>query len=95
VLHPYNYHGGLRCHLAARLGTAAADLRTLVHELVAKALAIGGATLAYFGTYPARTRVELRATDHKICAGLADLGTIEQQADMIRFGMLAAHLQAM
>jgi hypothetical protein len=37
----------------------------------------------------------LRAPQHEIGAGLADLGAVQQEADMRRIRVLAAQLQAM
>lgn len=84
-------------HLAARLGALAAHMGATPHHLVAigQALAIIRATFANIGAHAAGPGVELRTAQHEVCARRADLGAIEQQADMTRFSVLAAHLQTM
>lgn len=81
--------------MPARLGAAAAGLGTIFHMLVvAQALTTRGAVLASLGADAAGAAMEVRTAQHKVGAGLTDLGTIEQQADMRCLGMFAAHLQA-
>lgn len=82
--------------MPARLGATAAGLGTIFHMLlIAQTLTTRGAALANLGADAAGAAVQVRTAQHKVGAGLTDLGTIEKQADMRCRGMLAAHLQTM
>jgi len=63
--------------------------------VVAKTLASLGTAFADLSAGRANAPMEVRAPEHEIRAGLAYLGAVEQQPDMIRFGVLTAHVQAM
>ena len=77
-------------------GAAAADLGTLLHHLIiTKAGTVVGTALTDLGTDTAGTRMKIRATQHKISAGLANLDTVKQKPDMGRLGVAPAHGQTM
>lgn len=83
-------------HALTGFGTAAADLGTLLHHLIiTKARTVVGTALTKLGTDATRERVKIRATQHKISAGLADLDTVQQKPDMGGFGVAPAHGQTM
>jgi hypothetical protein len=84
-------------HLTTRFCAAPADFRAIAHDLIVagKAFAIFSTALADFGTDLAGARVQVRIAEHEISAGLADLGAVEQQRNMVRLCMSAALLQAM
>ena len=81
-------------HALAGVGAAAADLRTGLHLGSADRLARLRAGAADFGARPAGDAVVLGTTDHEIGARPADLGAVEQGPDVVRIGVLPAHLQA-
>src|SRR5262245_55513790 len=71
--------GRHRGHMPARLGAAAARLGAGAHLwVVSQALAVLRAALADLRAHAAYTRVQIGAAQHKVRAGLADLGTVEQ-----------------
>lgn len=83
-------------HALTGFGTAAADLGALLHHLIiTKASAVIGAALTDLGTDATGTRMKIRATQHKISAGLANLDTVQQKPDMGRLGVAPAHGQTM
>ena len=82
-----------RGHVLARFGATAASLGAGVHiRVVTQPLAVARTALADFGTHTTCAAMKLGTAQHKVRAGLADLGAIEQQPNMGRLGVLAAHL---
>ena len=80
-------------HFPAGPCAAAADLGAGHHLFVVTELLAGrGAGQAYVGANAARIAVKVRVAEHKVGARLADLGTVEQQTNVPRVGMLPAHL---
>lgn len=83
-------------HALTGFGTAAADLGALLHHLIiTKAGAVIGAALTDLSTDATGTRMKIRATQHKISAGLANLDTVQQKPDMRGLGMVPALGQTM
>ena len=86
---------GVTGHPVAGLGAAAAGLGAAPHGLVvAHPLAVLGAAVAHLGAGAAGEVVELRAADHEVGAGLADLRAVEHQPDVGRLGVPAPPGQA-
>jgi hypothetical protein len=84
------------CHLTARAGTTAAGFGALLHHLVIpETIAILCTALANLSADAAGPAVEVRAAQHEMGTRLADLGAVHHQPDVIRRGMLTAHLEAM
>jgi hypothetical protein len=83
-------------HRAARLFALAAHFGAGFHLGVVprQAFAIFGTHPADFGAKAASATVHRRIPKHKIGAGLAAIGTIQQQPNMPDFGVCPAHLQA-
>jgi hypothetical protein len=71
-------------------------LSAALHHFIARVdpLAIVRTATAYLRTSLTRPGVKLRSAEHEIRARLADLGAIGEQTDVVGFGMVAAHLQA-
>jgi hypothetical protein len=90
------YLGGhTRGHFRARFGARATGGGTSLHMLIVAKLCAGlGAALANLGADAAGAAVQVRSAQHKVGAGLTDLSTVKQQANVRGLGMLAAHLQA-
>lgn len=82
-------------HLRARFGASPAHFRAALHHGVDRihSITIVGATAADLGAYTARLVVHLGSPEHEIGAGLANLDAISHQADVIRLGVPASHLQ--
>ena len=80
-------------HGPAAFGAGPAGLHAGLHA--ADCLAALGAPLTNHGAEGAKLRVQLALAQHKIRAGLADLGAVEHQAEMGRLDVFTAHLQAM
>jgi hypothetical protein len=84
------------CHFPARFRAAPASLCARLHHLiVCKAFAIFGAALAHLGADSTGMWMQVRITQHEIGAGLAYLGAIQEQADVIWMGMFSSQPQAM
>jgi hypothetical protein len=83
-------------HPTTRLSTATTPVGTGFHLLVASvdAFTVLSTALTDFRTHPAYPRVQVGTAKHEVGARLANLGTIEQQANVAPFRMLPAHLQA-
>ena len=62
--------------------------------VIAKLLTVLRAPPTDFGTDPAGPRVQIGSSQHKVRARLADLGTIQQEPDVIGLRVTAALLQA-
>lgn len=83
-------------HLMTGFGTTPADLGTLLHHLIiTKAHTVVGTAPTKLSTDTTGERVKIRATQHEISAGLADLDTVKQKPDMGRLGVAPAHSQTM
>jgi hypothetical protein len=73
----------------------AAYLGTLTHLfIVAKSFAVLGAARANLRTEPARGLVTSRPSEHEVRAGLTDISTVEEEPDVLHFGVTTALLQA-
>jgi hypothetical protein len=82
------------CHSLAGFGATPAELRAFLHLcVICEALAIDGASLADFGAGTAGKAMQGRSSNHEIGTGLADFGTVEQQTNVRRLSVLAAHVQ--
>ena len=83
-----------RRHLSATFGATTTRLRTPAHLFVVgiNTLAIIRTARAHFGADPANKVMKVRATNHEVCARLANLRAVEHQPDVRGFGVLAAHL---
>jgi hypothetical protein len=97
MISSFNLSGGSGGHLAAGLGTAATDFGTGTHLLVifVNAQTVLSTAFAHHRAYTAGQPVKRRLAQHKIGAGMANLDTVQQQANMIRCDMSPAHVQAM
>ena len=84
-------------HLLTGLGAAAAEVSAPPQGLVLAGdpLTLLRALTTNLGTDGAGADVIRRSAQHEVGAGGADLRTIEQQADMTGFGVLAPQLEAM
>jgi hypothetical protein len=83
------------CHPLAAFGAASARLRTSLHlGVITHLLATRRALLTYLSANTACARVQIRSEQHKVGARLADFSAGEQQLNVARLRMLAAHLQA-
>jgi len=83
-----------RRHLPATFRAASARFRATAHLLIVRSysLTIIGAAHTHFGADPASKVMKVGATNHKVCARLANLRAVEHQPDVRGFGVLAAHL---
>ena len=83
---------GVSSHLAASICAATAGLSALLHHIIAgtESLAVFGAAVANFSANRADAAMVLGITEHEICGGLAYLGTVEQQRNMLRPRMIAS-----
>ena len=71
-------------HLPARLGAAPADLGAGRHVgILAHPVALVGAAGADLRAGPASVRMHRRAADHEVGTGAADIGAVQQQADVL------------
>jgi len=84
-------------HLPAGIRTAVAQVGAAAHFLivVGHLLALVAAALADFGADAAGERVQIGAADHEIGAGVADLGAIGEQPDVVPLRVPSALPQAM
>ena len=84
-------------HALARLLTPSALVGALPHRLVVSghALAVLGARAADLRAHPADPGMHVRATEHEIGAGVADISTIQQEPDVRRLGMSATEFETM
>ena len=74
------------------LGTSAAGRDAIVH--ISDALAVVRAGFADFGAQAAHLFVKLALVTHEVGRCRADRGAIDHQPEVLRFDMLAAHLEA-
>ena len=82
------------CHLTAGCFAPSASVRALLHHLVVRHLLTALSTpCAGFGADRARAHVHLRSAKHKVGAGDAHLGTVQQLPDVTRFRVLASLLE--
>ena len=63
------------------------------HLVVLKAFAVPDTLFTDVCTHPTDLRVRVRLAQHEDGIGLADFGTVHQQAYVTGFGMLPTHLQ--
>jgi hypothetical protein len=64
-------------HFPAGLGAASAGCGALLHDrVVAKPLTVLSAALTDLSAHPASAGVQVGTAQHKICAGLADIGAV-------------------
>jgi hypothetical protein len=82
-------------HALTGLLATPADIGALLHGCIApsQSRAVFGALRAHFGADTANLPVKMRRPYQKVCAGRADLRTVEQKANMWGFGVLSAHFQ--
>lgn len=79
-------------HVFATFRATATRLRAFVH--VADLLATPCTGVAYLGACRADSVMQGRITQHEVGGGLANLGTIDHQPEMLFFDMFAACTQA-
>ena|GEM_PF-7120954 len=84
---------GMCCHLPAGFGTPPTGLGATLHVgVILKPLAILSTLRADLITNTAGSRMLQGAAKHEIGAGLANLGAIQQQPDMVGLAMPASLL---
>src|SRR5688572_30584976 len=83
-----------RCHLAARLSTAAAHFRAGSHlSIIPKAFTVFRTTSTDLSTNSAGQMVLVRTAQHVVGTCLTNFRTVQQQCDMTLLGMFVAHLE--
>ena len=80
-------------HFPATLGAVSAGLHTFIHAADLFTILCTG--LTDFGTDLANTMLKMRVTELKINRGLANLGAIDHESEVICFNMLSTCLKAM
>ncbi|HTJ54879.1 MAG TPA: hypothetical protein VL380_05635, partial [Nitrosospira sp.] len=80
-------------HFTAVPGTLAAHPGAVFHAV--NLLATLGAGVAHVGADPADLFAKSRTAQHEIGRGLADLGAVHHQPEMVGLDVLATRLQAM
>ena len=81
-------------HPPAGVGAAAAGVRAGFHlRIVTEPIAVLCAAIAHLRTDRADAVMQWRAAEHKVGAGVADCGAVEQQPDVRRFRVLPAVLE--
>jgi hypothetical protein len=80
-------------HLSAASGAATASIDAFLHFTYP--LTIRGALFTDLRAFAAGAFVKLRAEKHEMRGRPANLGASHHQGEMLSFGMLTAHLQAM
>ena len=82
-------------HPPARIGAAPAHLGARRHaRVIGHPFAVSRAPFAHFGARGAGVVMQVRPAQHEVRAGLADLGAVHHQSDVIRLRVMPALLEA-
>jgi hypothetical protein len=83
---------GLSGHFPASVCAPPTNFSALLHHLVAspEPLTVFGTAVANFSAHRADPAMKIGIAQHEICSGLAYLGTVEEQCDVLRSRVVAA-----